>query len=193
MSCIILVYCFLHGCVISISRMKHLSLISVPIPLNINGVLLRDKGIISNKSNPDKAQKTRNHKVSNVRTRRHFDIVLGQLESQTVVDDAQNDGSSSNPSMHISKPTSLGMLLEIKMLQDTHGRLYEDNQRRHEQADNNVRMHWVRKKIQILRDLDPQRHSTNQHDRSKSLDRRMDSRDFLGQICVFQEGDFVYG
>jgi len=177
---------------VSRSRLHNLSLVSLSLPFHIKS-LFRTKCIICNETNPYEGQASSNHKIANIRASRHIDVLLRQLEPQSIIDDAQNDSTPSHPTMHIPKRTSLPMLLEIKMLQYPHSRLHKYNNRRDKQPNYNMRMYRIAEQAEVVRNPNTQRHAANQHDQPNGLDGRMHGRNLFCQIRILQERYAVYG
>jgi hypothetical protein len=118
------------------------------------------------------------------------------LESQTIVNYAQNNCASADPSMHVRKYALATRLLEVIVLKSAQDGLKNDDCADNDQADDGVRIpgsYWESKITIIESESDSKAHATNHHNETKELDRSMDCGDLPLQVRIAQERDSVNG
>jgi len=104
---------------------------------------LFSKLVIYDETHPDQDEYTGDDEIPDVRGLGDFNVVARQLETKAVVDDAQENGTSTNPPMNVSKDALSTSLLEMSMLEQTHYWLEDDNYGEDEKADDDVCVNWV--------------------------------------------------
>jgi hypothetical protein len=151
------------------------------------------KLVVRNKTQPDTRQNPDEDEVSDIRTGRNDHVDRRELEAQTIIDNAENDGATSYPPMNVGEDALATGSLEIPMLEDTQDGLKDEDCADDEQTDDDVRRYWVLEVVQNVRESDPQAHGSEHHDGTEDLDWGVDCWNFVSQIGIFQVRDAVDG